>query len=231
MQSGKYNELSEAGTDFQTLLAAQKEVKVVFEMKEREEALVVVDCTTLSKQTSHNAELSKSPSTEKNLDKKALGGSGRMIIKTLHLKHDSKTVFRKAKASFIDDEQRATGQVSLGVDLLHAMKAFKGFHVFVLLVLQTCWQGLQIASDYWLAHSTAYPTNFQPAQFITMYFELVFGSGFFILLMSLFTAFAGLMTAQSFFDSLLNCIMRAPMAFFDRTPSGRILSRVLLSSP
>uniref|UniRef100_A0A7I4EJX7 Uncharacterized protein n=1 Tax=Physcomitrium patens TaxID=3218 RepID=A0A7I4EJX7_PHYPA len=226
VQSGKYNELSEAGTDFQTLLAAQKEVKVVFEMKEREEALVVVDCTTLSKQTSHNAELTKSPSTEKNLDKKALGGSGRMIIKTLHLKHDSKTVFRKAKASFIDDEQRATGQVSLGVDLLHAMKAFKGFHVFVLLVLQTCWQGLQIASDYWLAHSTAYPTNFQPAQFITMYFELVFGSGFFILLMSLFTAFAGLMTAQSFFDSLLNCIMRAPMAFFDRTPSGRILSRV-----
>lgn len=142
-------------------------------------------------------------------------------------KSDSKAVSKKGKAALVDDEQRATGQVSLGVYWLYATKAFKGIHIIVLLILQSCWQGLQIASDYWLAHSTADPANFQPVQFITLYSELAFGSGFFVLLRSLLAAFAGLMTAQSFFVSLLSCIMRAPMAFFDTTPSGRILARVL----
>ena len=147
--------------------------------------------------------------------------------KVLPVKSDSKAALKNGKTALIDDEKRATGQVSLGVYWLYATKAFEGFHVLVLLILQSCWQGLQIASDYYLAHSTADPTDFRPVQFITSYSELTFGSGFFVLLRSLLTAFAGLMTAQSFFDSFLSCIMRAPMAFFDTTPSGRILTRVL----
>lgn len=142
------------------------------------------------------------------------------------MKEDSKAASKKGKASLIDDEQRATGQVGLHVYWLYATKAFRGFHFIVLILLQTCWQGLQIASDYYLAHSTADQAHFQPTRFITTYSELAFGSGFFVLLRSLLVAFAGLMTAQSFFVTLLGCIIRAPMSFFDTTPSGRILTRV-----
>jgi hypothetical protein len=155
-----------------------------------------------------------------------LYSSGRRIGVVFPVKSDSKAISKKGNAAFIDDEKRATGQVSFGVYWLYAAKAFKGFHVIVLLILQSCWQGLQIASDYWLAHSTADPSKFQPSQFITIYSELTLGSGFFVLLRSLLTAFGGVMTAQSFFVSLLSCIMRAPIAFFDTTPSGRILTRV-----
>lgn len=155
-----------------------------------------------------------------------LYSSGRRSGVVFSVKSDSKAISKKGKAAFIDDEKRATGQVSFGVYWLYLAKAFKGFHVIFLLILQSCWQGLQIASDYWLAHSTADPSKFQPSQFITIYSELALGSGFFVLLRSLLTAFGGVMTAQSFFVSLLSCIMRAPMAFFDTTPSGRILTRV-----
>lgn len=52
----------------------------------------------------YNVELLKLFFIEKNLDKKVLGGSGRMIIKMFYLKYDFKIVFRKVKVFFIDDE-------------------------------------------------------------------------------------------------------------------------------
>jgi ABC-type multidrug transport system fused ATPase/permease subunit len=36
----------------------------------------------------------------------------------------------------------------------------------------------------------------------------------------------GLLTAEKFFKNMLHCILRAPMSFFDSTPTGRILNRV-----
>ncbi|GJN19353.1 hypothetical protein PR202_gb06620 [Eleusine coracana subsp. coracana] len=37
--------------------------------------------------------------------------------------------------------------------------------------------------------------------------------------------FSGLLSAQTFFNKMFDSILRAPMSFFDITPSGRILSR------
>ncbi|KAG0583130.1 hypothetical protein KC19_3G111800 [Ceratodon purpureus] len=228
VQSGKYNDLLKAGTDFGALMAAHNEALDLVEVEGLNGLpFVVVDsCTPLiAKEPSQDAELSKYPSNVKTLNKTVLASSVRRSGKVLPVKSDSKAALKNGKTALIDDEKRATGQVSLGVYWLYATKAFEGFHVLVLLILQSCWQGLQIASDYYLAHSTADPTDFRPVQFITSYSELTFGSGFFVLLRSLLTAFAGLMTAQSFFDSFLSCFVRAPMAFFDTTPSGRILTR------
>jgi ABC-type multidrug transport system fused ATPase/permease subunit len=36
----------------------------------------------------------------------------------------------------------------------------------------------------------------------------------------------GLLASKSFFQKLMTSIMKAPMSFFDATPSGRILNRV-----
>lgn len=150
--------------------------------------------------------------------------SGRKSDKMILVEGDSKPVSRKRKAVFADNEQTPPGQASSGVYWQYATEVCKGRHFFAFLILQSCWQGLQIASDYWLAH---YSTNFQSSiRFITVYSELALGCAFFVLLKSMLTAHMGLLTAQSFFVSLLGSIVRAPMTFFDTTQPGRILSRV-----
>ncbi len=98
--------------------------------------------------------------------------------------------------------------------------------MIVLIIIQTCWQGLQIASDFWLAQSTSTKESFVPSRFISVYAELAMGSGAFVLMRSLLVAFVGLKTAQHFFLDMIQSVFRAPMSFFDATPTGRILSRV-----
>lgn len=43
---------------------------------------------------------------------------------------------------------------------------------------------------------------------------------------ALLVSIAGLLAAQKYFLSMIRCIFRAPMSFFDSTPAGRILNRV-----
>jgi ATP-binding cassette subfamily C (CFTR/MRP) protein 1 len=43
---------------------------------------------------------------------------------------------------------------------------------------------------------------------------------------SLLVSLIGLLTSEKFFKNMLHCILRAPMSFFDSTPTGRILNRV-----
>ena len=108
----------------------------------------------------------------------------------------------------------------------YCTKVFKGGHVVALILIQMCWQGLQIASDFWLANSTSTHKTFQPKTFITVYGELAIGSGIFVLMRSLLISLAGLQTAQKFFVEMIESVFDAPMSFFDTTPTGRILSRV-----
>lgn len=95
-----------------------------------------------------------------------------------------------------------------------------------LVFIQACWQGLQLASDYYLSTATAIGVEvIGYGVFLGVYCGLSFGSCCFILLRTLTVAYSGLQTAQSFFLTLLHAIMRAPMYFFDTTPTGRILTR------
>uniref|UniRef100_A0A0A9GY35 ABC transmembrane type-1 domain-containing protein n=1 Tax=Arundo donax TaxID=35708 RepID=A0A0A9GY35_ARUDO len=45
---------------------------------------------------------------------------------------------------------------------------------------------------------------------------------------TLVVTFSGLQSAQAFFNKMFDSILRAPISFFDTTPSGRILSRVCI---
>jgi hypothetical protein len=77
VQSGKYNDLLEVGTDFGALVAAHHEAMNLVEIEAQKDLpFVIVDSSTplLAKQSSQNAELSKSPSNVKTLDKTALAG-------------------------------------------------------------------------------------------------------------------------------------------------------------
>jgi ABC-type bacteriocin/lantibiotic exporter with double-glycine peptidase domain len=61
---------------------------------------------------------------------------------------------------------------------------------------------------------------------MSLYTALAFGSTFFIIIRSLLVEYVGLRTAQQYFLSMMRCLFRAPMSFFDSTPTGRILNRV-----
>jgi ABC-type multidrug transport system fused ATPase/permease subunit len=122
-------------------------------------------------------------------------------------------------------EERAIGHVNMSIYWEYWTKSFRGLHIFVLLFIQTCWQALQISSDFWLAFFTSGGTSINPGRFISVYSYLAIGSGFFVFMRSLLVSISGLRTAQEFYRNMLDSIFRAPMSFFDTTPTGRILTR------
>jgi ABC-type multidrug transport system fused ATPase/permease subunit len=65
-----------------------------------------------------------------------------------------------------------------------------------------------------------------PSRFISVYAEHAMGSGVFVIIHSLLVAFVGLKTAQQLFLDIIRIVFRAPMSFFDTTPTGRLLSWV-----
>ncbi|THG05400.1 hypothetical protein TEA_002119 [Camellia sinensis var. sinensis] len=58
-----------------------------------------------------------------------------------------------------------------------------------------------------------------------VYVTLAIGSAFCVLARSVLLVTAGYKTATTLFNKMHLCIFRAPMSFFDATPSGRILNR------
>lgn len=58
-----------------------------------------------------------------------------------------------------------------------------------------------------------------------IYASLAFAYAFFIYIRTLGFFLLGLWTARILHEGILGAILRAPMAFFDTTPVGRILNR------
>ncbi|KAK1397129.1 ABC-type xenobiotic transporter [Heracleum sosnowskyi] len=88
---------------------------------------------------------------------------------------------------------------------------------------------LQIGSNYWMVWATPVSENVAPpvksSTLIIVYVELAIGSSFCIFCRAMSLATAGYKTATVLFRRMHFCIFRAPMSFFDSTPSGRILNR------
>jgi ABC-type multidrug transport system fused ATPase/permease subunit len=100
--------------------------------------------------------------------------------------------------------------------------------LIVLLIIQIVWQALQIGGDTWVAYGASPDgdDSSQNARFVVVYAIIALCNGLTVLLRSTLLAYIGLSTAQSFYLRMLRSLFRAPMSFFDTTPTGRILSRV-----
>lgn len=233
MSSGTYDELSQQGTVFGELVDAHNkaldDVTVQYDMDydtTRDDWISQSSCSI----TTDPTQLPSSPSSHcsKHVRGNALYDQGsQMFNEDTHEQNRVENKFDddNFSSSLIDEEERAIGRVNTSIYWAYWTKSFWGLHIIVLLFIQTCWQALQISSDFWLADFTSEETSINPRKFISVYSYLAIGSGFFVLMRSLLISISGLRTAQEFYQNMLDSIFRAPMSFFDTTPTGRILTR------
>ena len=99
--------------------------------------------------------------------------------------------------------------------------------LFLGIVTQSGFVALQAAATYWLALGIQIP-KITSGILIGVYTVISTLSAVFVYLRSFFAAHLGLKASRAFFTGFTNDIFKAPMLFFDSTPVGRILTRVRL---
>ncbi|TKY52781.1 ABC transporter C family member 5 [Spatholobus suberectus] len=223
IQAGKYDDLLQAGTDFKTLVSAHHE------------AIEAMDIPNHSEDSDENVPLDESVMTSKtsissanDIDSLAKevqeGSSDQKAIK------EKKKAKRSRKKQLVQEEERVRGRVSMKVYLSYMAAAYKGLLIPLIIIAQTLFQFLQIASNWWMAWANPQTEGDQPkvtpTVLLLVYMALAFGSSWFIFVRAVLVATFGLAAAQKLFFNMLRSIFHSPMSFFDSTPAGRILNRV-----
>ncbi|KAL3821106.1 hypothetical protein ACJIZ3_007011 [Penstemon smallii] len=204
-QAGKYNDILKSGSDFMELVGAHEEALSALDSKE------AGSTTNAEEGTSGNAKpiLGKQASRKEENDKTD-NSEGK-------------------KEQLVQEEEREKGSVGLLVYWKYITTAYGGLLVPFTLLAQILFQILQIGSNYWMAWATPVskdvPAPVRGSTLIIVYVSLAIGSALCIFGRALLVATAGFKTATILFNKMHMCIFRAPMSFFDSTPSGRILNR------
>lgn len=225
IQAGKYDELLQAGTDFRTLVSAHQE------------AIESMDLPSHSSEDSDEntacdgsiVRNKKCCSIENNMENLAKEVQGISAVEQKAIK-EKKKAKRMRKKQLVQEEERERGRVSMKVYLSYMAAAYKGLLIPLIILAQTLFQGLQIASNWWMAWANPQTPGDKPrtssALLLIVYMALAFGSAWFIFIRAVLVATFGLAATQKLFLKMLLSIFRAPMSFFDSTPAGRILNRV-----
>ncbi|GAV90679.1 ABC_tran domain-containing protein/ABC_membrane domain-containing protein [Cephalotus follicularis] len=123
------------------------------------------------------------------------------------------------------EEETETGRVKWSVYTTFVTSAYKGALVPVILLCQVLFQGLQMGSNYWIAWATDEELRVSREKLLGIYVLLSGGSSIFILGRAVLLATIAFETAQRLFLGMITSVFRAPISFFDATPSSRILNR------
>ncbi|XP_010269959.1 PREDICTED: putative ABC transporter C family member 15 isoform X2 [Nelumbo nucifera] len=129
----------------------------------------------------------------------------------------------------LQDEEREKGSIGKEVYWSYITAVWGGALIPIILLAQSTFQVLQIASNYWMAWASPPTAGTKPVVEMSIlflvYILLSVGSSLCVLVRALLVATAGLLTSENFFKNMLHAVLRAPMSFFDSTPTGRILNR------
>ncbi|KAI8523132.1 hypothetical protein RHMOL_Rhmol13G0050400 [Rhododendron molle] len=226
IQAGKYDDLLQAGTDFKTLVSAHHE------------AIESVDIPNHSSEKSDESNLcngstiliKKCDSAGKKIDSSVKEVQEGVSTSESKATKEKKKAKRSKKKQLVQEEERERGRVSMNVYLSYMAAAYRGLLIPLIILAQTLFQMLQIASNWWMAWANPQTPGDKPRAssmvLLVVYMSLAFGSSLFILVRALLVATFGLAAAQKLFLKMLVSVFRAPMSFFDSTPAGRILNRV-----
>lgn len=247
VQSSQYQELLESGLDFESLvkihnktLESVDDLAIIANSSSWDEGHPSTSITPLSSSCESSSASYFPQSLETSRDAAAMSHcdllrpSSQPLMSPLFVAptYNVDAPAEGNSLKLIEDEERATGCVSGGVYRLYLTTACGGTIALVLVLSQVVWQFFQISSDYWVAYQTSAPAQeYQPLQFLAVYAELSIACVLCVLIRSSLVAFTGLLTSQEFYLKMLRGVFNAPMAFFDTTPTGRMLSRVRSNCP
>ena len=125
----------------------------------------------------------------------------------------------------IKQEERETGDMGFR-PYMQYLNQNKGYLFFSSAALShIVFVAGQISQNSWMAANVDNP-NVSTLKLIVIYLLIGATSTIFLLTRSLAAVALGMESSKSLFTQLLNSLFRAPMAFYDSTPLGRILSRV-----
>lgn len=143
--------------------------------------------------------------------------------------HNLSVEITEKDGKLVHDEEREKGSIGKEVYLAYLTLVKRGAFVPIIILAQLSFQVLQVASNYWMAwacpRGEEEPLTSKMKFILLIYILLSVGSALCVLLRATLLATTGLQTAEKLFRNMLHSILRAPMAFFDSTPTGRILNR------
>lgn len=195
-QAGSYSDLLQAGDLFEKLVAAH------------EEALhSVVDDDEMD---------------VKSYEKEGPDAQFQKIQKRLSREESLSEM--GAPTQLVQQEEVVAGKVGLKPYISYVQISRSQLVVIVLFLSQLIFSGAQLYSNLWLAQGLANP-SISSHVLVGLYcaLSLVCMLGF--ALRSQMIVQLGLRASKIFFTKLMTSVMKAPMGFFDATPSGRILNR------
>lgn len=132
-------------------------------------------------------------------------------------------------SKLINEEARAHGKIDQNV-FMGYINSMGGIKVMLFLgVVQSCWQILFVEADLYLSSWSNESSSTQHHNLnknMLTYSLLSLGSGFVVLIRTMTVSICGYRAARLLFEKMLHSLMHAPMCWFDKNPSGRILNRV-----
>ncbi|KAH9627496.1 hypothetical protein KSS87_006187 [Heliosperma pusillum] len=203
-QAGNFNELLEQNIGFEVLVGAHNEAL---------ESILAVEGSQ-STQTENQYLSETKPSSEQ--------------IQRRDSVDDNLEEINEKQGKLIQEEEREKGSIDKEVYWTYLTMVKGGLLVPIIVLAQTSFQGLQIASNYWM--TWACPAG-DDAPIVGMNYVLLIysllsiASSLGILVRSTLSAKVGILSAQRLFENMLHSVLRSPMSFFDSTPAGRILNR------
>lgn len=202
-QAGPYDELLSAGTAFEELVTAHEDA-----MGGMTDTTTSVAPTALQRSSSQQVTRmpSRSPSQREADGLRAAKGADNDIQLT---EKEEKAVGNTGSKAYSDYLRQANGYLYYALSTLSQIVFIAG----------------QVGSNWWMASEVGNPAT-STSRLIIVYSTTAMVTGSFVFFRSSFIALMGLAASRSFFSGLSDSLFHAPMAFFDSTPTGRILSRV-----